>query len=126
MGRDDDAADSTSGSGLSLEAALELEPACDRFEQAWRRGGRPDLGAGLAALPGPLRAAAVRELVGLDVYYRRRAGEAPAAGDYLARFPDLEPGWLAGVLGDTASGPDVARTTTDNQTVVSPAGPRGE
>src|SRR5262245_48209883 len=45
-----------------------------------------------------LRAAMVRELVRLDIAYRRGAGEAPVAEDYLSRFPGLDRAWLAGAL----------------------------
>jgi WD40 repeat protein len=77
--------------GLSVEQALLLEQACDAFEAKWRAGGRPDVGAALLDLPQELRSAAMRELVSLDMYYRREAGEHPTPAEYAARFPDLDP-----------------------------------
>ena len=68
---------------------LKVDAACDRFEDALRAGGDPDLSAHLAAIEGPARAAAFRDLLGLEVEYRRRRGESPAAASYLARFPGL-------------------------------------
>jgi serine/threonine-protein kinase len=74
-------------SSLSLEAARQIDAVCDRFEAAWRAGQRPraeefvtDLAAGRAA-------ELLAELIGLELYYRRKAGEAPAEADYRARFP---------------------------------------
>jgi WD40 repeat protein len=122
MGHADESTDSVSGCGLPVDAALHLERACDRFEQAWRAGGRPDLGAAVAGLTGPVRAAAVRELVQLDAYYRRRAGECPAAADYLGIFPDLDPDWLAGVTGGRPPGAGQTVTGAGSATAVLPVG----
>jgi hypothetical protein len=89
---------------LPVEQALLLERACDRFEAEWRAGGRPDLAAAIRDLPATIRTAALKEVVQLDVYYRRENGHALAAGDYAGPFPELDPQWLAGVVGGTASG----------------------
>src|SRR5262245_55685842 len=84
-----------SAPALPVEQALLLEEACDAFEAKWRAHGRPDIGAAVVELPEAVRQAAVRELVALDLYYRRKAGESPTPGDYADRFPDLDAGWLA-------------------------------
>jgi WD40 repeat protein/tRNA A-37 threonylcarbamoyl transferase component Bud32 len=42
----------------------------------------------------------VRELVALDAFYRRKAGEVPCAADYADCFPELDPDWLAGAVAD--------------------------
>ena len=97
-----------SGGGLPVEQALLLEAACDAFESRWRTGGRPDVRAALIELPEAVRSAALRELVSLDVHYRREAGESPTAADYADRFPDLNPGWLA----ETATGDPAGGTLT--------------
>ena len=36
---------------------------------------------------------AIRELLHLDIYYRRRLGETPVLDDYGSRFPDLDLNW---------------------------------
>ena len=72
---------------LSATQAEEMDRACDRFEGEWRAGARPDLAAYLAGPSGPVRAALVRELIAVDVAWRKRAGERPAAEDYLRPFP---------------------------------------
>ena len=65
-----------------------LEEACCRFEQSWQAGQRPPLEDFLAGADGAERLAVLRELLRLEVHYRRRAGEGPSAEDYATRFPD--------------------------------------
>jgi WD40 repeat protein len=100
---DDTAAAARSAADLPFEQGLLLERACDAFERKWRAGGRPDVLAAALELPEAVRPVALRELVQLDVEYRRQAGESPKAADYAARFPALDPDWLAGVFGDAAT-----------------------
>jgi WD40 repeat protein len=71
---------------------------CDAFEAAWRAGQRPRVEDCLGGAAGPERDALLAELIPLDAEYRRRHGEAPAPGDYAARFPHLDPVWLARLL----------------------------
>jgi serine/threonine protein kinase/WD40 repeat protein len=107
---------------MDLSIAQVVDPVCDRFEAAWKAcpafaapacsGGpsgcdgprkqgtqdtppRPRLEDFLGATTGPERAALLRELVLLEIYYRRRCGECPKTDDYRARFPELEENWLA-------------------------------
>ena len=82
----------------SLVNARALDRLCDRFEAAWQGGGRPCLEAFLAEAPAALRAEALRQLLLLDVEYRRRAGEAPVPDDYLAHCGDA-PAVLHDILG---------------------------
>lgn len=64
-----------------------LERACDRFEQAWKEGGRPALENYLNDRDGLALSALLRELLVVELAYRRQAGERPAPADYLPRFP---------------------------------------
>ena len=73
---------------LSEEAVWRLEEICCRFEQSWQAGQTPRPEDFLAGAEGAERLAVLRELVRLDVFYRRRAGEAPSARDYAPHFPD--------------------------------------
>src|SRR5947209_6952180 len=74
-----------------LSMQLWLEEVCGRFEAAWKAAPSPasapriDEHLGAAAEPG--RTALLRELLCLDVEYRRRHGEEPAVEDYAARCP---------------------------------------
>ncbi|HVS38223.1 MAG TPA: hypothetical protein VMS17_21870 [Gemmataceae bacterium] len=61
----------------TLAIAEKVDALCDRFEEAWRRGERPNLDAWLPA-DGPLRRAALAELVRVELEHRRQAGETPA------------------------------------------------
>jgi hypothetical protein len=65
-----------------------LERVLDRFENAWRRGERPDPEEYLAAAAAERRVL-LRELVQEDMDYRCRRGEAIRAEAYLERFPEL-------------------------------------
>ncbi len=73
---------------LSPAEARQVVQACDRFDEAWRAGRRPDPGEYLGAAAGPARAALLRQLLLLDWEYRRQAGDDPRAGDYRTRFPE--------------------------------------
>jgi WD40 repeat protein len=127
MGAGDGSTGSFAGvaAGLSMEHALLLEEACDTFEAKWRGGGRPDVLAAVVELPPAVRPAALRELVELDVFYRRRRGDSPAAADYAARFPELDPDWLAGVVADVDPNARTA-TTAGMATAAGTPLPHGE
>ena len=58
------------GGTLPTAADARIDALCDRFEDAWRQGGRPRLEDFLPAVPGPERPALLR----LDLHYRTRAG----------------------------------------------------
>ncbi len=73
---------------LLSEAALRrVDDACVRFEDSWRKGQRPRLGAFLAGTQDPERTELLRELLRLDIHYREGRGEAVSADDYEAHFP---------------------------------------
>src|SRR5262245_6903982 len=78
---------------LSEEAVWRLEEVCCRFEHSWRVGPRPRLEDFLAGAEGFERQVLLRELLELDVHYRRRAGEVPTVGDYAKHFPDASALW---------------------------------
>jgi WD40 repeat protein len=101
-----------------------IDQTCTRFERAWQDalergpgGAPPFLETFLAGLDNHARAPALAELLALDIVYRRRRGERPAAEDYGPRFPDLKPTTLAELLREPPEAPPVA-----NATVGFPAG----
>jgi eukaryotic-like serine/threonine-protein kinase len=67
----------------------EIDAACDRFERAWRAGHRPDVAEFLANVPVNARAQLFRDLLSLDLEYRRRLGEQPEARSYCEQFPEF-------------------------------------
>jgi serine/threonine protein kinase len=82
-----------------------VDQACDAFEAAWRAGRQPRLADYLGDDAEPARSALLRELIALDVIYRRRAGESPRPDDYHHHFHSTPPGWLAGVVKASAPAP---------------------
>src|SRR6516162_9481867 len=88
---------------LSLSAEKRVDAVCVRFENAWQQGRRPAIEDFVADTPEPERTALLRELVPLDVDYRRRHGEEPQPHEYSARFPTLDPHWLAQALAAPAA-----------------------
>ncbi|WP_428308160.1 protein kinase domain-containing protein [Lacipirellula sp.] len=60
---------------------------CDAFEAAWICGERPDIEPYLSELPPAEHGALFRELLLLDIDYRRREAREHRSNDYAARFP---------------------------------------
>jgi hypothetical protein len=109
---------------LPSPLARRVDAACDRFEVAWKAaqtvGARPRIEEHLGDVSGPERPALLRELVLLEADYRRRDGEAPRPEDFLTRFPELDPAWLAAALAPAAAAnpadaPTVAESPPDGR-----------
>ncbi len=79
---------------LPLAQVRQIDAACLSFEKAWKAGQRPRIEDFLSETPEPGRAVLLRELIALDMDYRRRAGETPRAQEYQALFPSLDPAQL--------------------------------
>jgi WD40 repeat protein len=76
-----------------------VDQVCDRFEAAWQAGQQPQLEDYLqAAATAAERGLLLRELILLEADYRHRAGRALQPQEYLQRFPELDPAWLAQAL----------------------------
>ena len=69
-----------------LSVLERIDEVCTHFEQRWQSGTTPDLRDFLEGT-GPERAALFRELVKVELEYRLKRGEQPAAEDYRQRFP---------------------------------------
>jgi hypothetical protein len=74
--------------GLPLKALEQIDQLCEQFESRWTAGERPALEDFLSAAPTGGRAPLLRELLPLDVDYRRQQGESPTCEAYAARWPD--------------------------------------
>jgi eukaryotic-like serine/threonine-protein kinase len=61
--------------------------ACDCFEEEWLAGRRPRAEDFLGQTEGPARSALLHDLLELELHYRRKAGEDPAAKEYRERLP---------------------------------------
>jgi serine/threonine-protein kinase len=76
---------------LSVSVQLRIEDACARFEAAWRGAGTDDAPPRvedyLGTAAGVERAALLRELILLDLHYRRQNGQSLTAKNYPANSP---------------------------------------
>jgi hypothetical protein len=100
----------------SLSVMEQIDAACDRFEAEWRAGSRPQIQAYLAQASEEERRGLLRELLRLDIAYRRKGGEQPRAGDYQALAGLLEAGLLDSLLGPAPRPePKPAATPTASQ-----------
>lgn len=70
---------------VSLDSQIEI--ICVRFEDIWKAGQRPSIEDHLSEMTGNGRNTLLRELLKLELYYRRRMGEEPTLEEYRARFP---------------------------------------
>jgi serine/threonine protein kinase len=65
-----------------------MEKVCDRFEQAWLAGQRPGVKEYLGEVSEPERPELFRELLKLDLHYRRQQRETPTEAEYCQSFPE--------------------------------------
>jgi eukaryotic-like serine/threonine-protein kinase len=72
---------------LSLTDLQQVVEACTRFEDDWLAGRRPWVEDFLGQAAEPLRSALLRDLLRLDLHYRRQRGESPTTEEYRGRFP---------------------------------------
>jgi eukaryotic-like serine/threonine-protein kinase len=73
-----------------LSVLERVNAVCNRFEDAWLAGQRPRIEDYLVEVSDEReRDALLQELIALDVFHRRRAGEDPQVEEYRGRFPDL-------------------------------------
>jgi hypothetical protein len=64
--------------------AARVNVVCTRFENAWKEG--PRIEEYLGDAPEPARSALLRELISLDMTYRRARGENPRPEEYQQKF----------------------------------------
>ncbi len=74
-----------------LAARERREPSIEEFEVACLGGGRPRIEDFLTREPEAARGALFRELLVVELAYRRQRGEVPNAAEYAARFRQHEP-----------------------------------
>lgn len=72
----------------TLDLRQAVDALCDRFEEAWQQGRKPDLAAFVPPAD-PLRQEALPELILVDLEYRFRSDEQPSSHDYLTPYPEL-------------------------------------
>jgi serine/threonine protein kinase len=80
-----------------------LDQVCDRYEAVWVEGKSPRLEDYLSETTEPMRSALLRELLLLEVYYRRKSGEKLDLSEYHKRFPSLATEWIDRALALSAT-----------------------
>jgi hypothetical protein len=94
---------------LPLTLVQRLDHVCSSFESACQAAGAcgplPILEDFLKDRAEADGSVLRRELILLEVHYRRRRGEHPGAPEFAGRFPDLAPTWLAEALGTSTELP---------------------
>jgi tetratricopeptide (TPR) repeat protein/tRNA A-37 threonylcarbamoyl transferase component Bud32 len=75
-------------SALPVAMIVRMDQICDRFEAAWQAGGQPRIEDYRDDLAGPGRAVLLRDLLVLELAYRRRRGEQPTPAGCRSRFPE--------------------------------------
>jgi tRNA A-37 threonylcarbamoyl transferase component Bud32 len=98
---------------LSPSAVQRQDQVCNRFEAAWKAGQRPRIEEYLEKVPAEERLHLLRELVGLEMDYRGRAGEPITLEDYRARFPALDVEGLATAPAPAEAVPSPARPSPE-------------
>jgi serine/threonine protein kinase/Tfp pilus assembly protein PilF len=68
--------------------ALQVEDICSRFETAWKAGRKPQIETYLGQTPEPRQSVLLRELLALELEFRRQRGDEFLPEDYLLRFAE--------------------------------------
>src|SRR5262249_24252330 len=61
----------------ALSVLEEIDAVCDRFEAEWQSYSRPEIRSYLAEVQEGARRRLLRELLRVDIFYRRTRGEEP-------------------------------------------------
>ena len=67
-----------------------MENALNTFEDAWQQGLFPRIEDWLADCQGEARLRRLEELIGIELWWRNKAGQIPQPEEYLARFHDAK------------------------------------
>src|SRR6266851_6097767 len=93
---------------MNADDAAEIDAACDRFEAEWKAGKRPRIKAHLAQASAKLRRELLRQLLRIEIAYRRQQGEHPRFADYQDLLPLLDAGLFRSVVDQTSNPSSVA------------------
>jgi WD40 repeat protein/serine/threonine protein kinase len=110
----------SSAESFSLSLERRVNAVCDQFETAWTAGmeggKRPRIEDYAGGIPEPERSVLLRELIILDIYYRRRACEQPQAEDYRDWLTSVDLATLVGTLrAEGAAGASASLSSADVQ-----------
>ena len=109
-------------SSIPLSQVQRDDRVCDQFEAAWKAGPRPRIDDFLSEVPPAEWPDLLRELLILDLDYRRQLGESPTLEEYRAEYPALELDRFANLFAETSqpvpsslAGATVQFTPSDTQ-----------
>ena len=115
----------------SVSTVRAIERLCDRFEAAWQSKRRPSIEDYLSDTVRDLTARLLRELLAVELAYRRSIGERPTRAEYHNRFPRdseaIESAFKVGGVVDAgrAGEPDGSVPTVPGYTVLEELGRGG-
>ncbi|MGA2256005.1 MAG: hypothetical protein ABSG53_15270 [Thermoguttaceae bacterium] len=89
-------------STATLFQVQRVDRVCDQFEAAWKAGRRPRIDDFLSEVPPAEWLDLLRELLVLDLDYRRQFGESPTLEEYRAWYPALALDQFATLFADTS------------------------
>ncbi|WZP00295.1 hypothetical protein EP7_001924 [Isosphaeraceae bacterium EP7] len=85
--------------------AARIDELCDRFESDWQAGRRPRIEEYLEAESSPWRPESLRQLLAVELAYRRRGCDRPTQAEYRGRFPGHETE-IEAIFGGASPNPD--------------------
>ena len=92
---------------LSQKELLFINRICDQFESQWQSwsddparndASKPKAETWLAKVPDRLKVNVLRELIPIEIEYLSSVGDTIRTKDYTTRFPEIDDGWLMGLL----------------------------
>src|SRR5208282_5321758 len=93
-------------SWASLAQGEQADRNCLQFEDAWKAGSRPRIDDFLTDVAPAEWPELLRELLVLDLHYRRQVGESPTLEEYRAKYPALAVDRLASLFAETSQPPN--------------------
>jgi WD40 repeat protein/tRNA A-37 threonylcarbamoyl transferase component Bud32 len=114
----DVAKDSDRVSCSSLGHSECVDRVCNLYEDSWLQGKRPDLSSFLGGVEPAEQFELIRELLLIDLHYRRGLGESPTLEEYRARHPAVDFGPCAELF--TVAAPAAAASLNDRATQSTP------
>jgi WD40 repeat protein len=102
----------------SLGHSERVDRVCNLYEDSWQEGNRPDLSRYLVAVDPAEQFELIRELLLIDLHYRRGLGESPTLEEYQARHPAVDFGPCAELF--TAAAPAADASLNDLATQSTP------
>jgi WD40 repeat protein/serine/threonine protein kinase len=101
--------------GESAAKWLKLDALCDQFEADCARGTIPAVETYVESIPVAERTDAVRELLKIELHYRKSSGVSIDASEMKTRFPGLDSKWLQDQLNPTIRSTAITRELVNSQ-----------